>query len=106
MHFPFIDREQVSHFGRASLWEKYLSTAFFVDEAMRDFYEALPDGTLLFIWGDHPSHGNIAAHLPGGRSVPFIINLKGADIFTPWQHEPLDSLYEVGIYLHNLWSNN
>jgi phosphoglycerol transferase MdoB-like AlkP superfamily enzyme len=104
MHLPFINLEQVNRFGRASLWEKYLSTAFFVDEAMRDFYEALPEGALLFIWGDHPSGGDFAAHLAGAKSVPFMITVKGADISVPHSREPLNSLNETGIYLRRLFA--
>jgi hypothetical protein len=104
MHFPYIDLAEVNHFGRGSDYEKYLSTAFFVDQSLKNLYNALPAGALFCIWGDHPSNREFVKNLPGGRSVPFIINIKGASLAPAPHGRQLDSLYQVGIYLRQLFS--
>jgi phosphoglycerol transferase MdoB-like AlkP superfamily enzyme len=98
MHPPFNSLE-AGHFGRASAYEKYASAAFFVDEGLRRFYQTLPDGAMLIIWGDHISDEEYIQNLPGSHSVPFIIHIKGQTLNAPWNREPLASLYPLGIYL-------
>jgi phosphoglycerol transferase MdoB-like AlkP superfamily enzyme len=104
MHSPYIELNEINHFGRDSEYERYLSTAFFVDQALQKFYDSLPDGALLCIWGDHPSGRDFVKNLPGGRSVPFIMNIKGANLAPAPDGRQLDSLYQVGIYLAQLFS--
>ena len=103
MHPPFFGSG--SQFGRSGYNELFHSTAYDVDNAFSRLYQALPQGALLFIWGDHPSGSNIIKSLPCDNKIPLLINIKGQDISDhAWQGAPLDSLYEVGIYLRRLFS--
>ena len=60
--------------NETSLQDKYLNLIHLVDDWLRSFYEGLPKGTLLVIYGDHTS---------GFRSGPFVADIEGQTEFVP-----------------------
>lgn len=104
-HPPFFGSG--NRFGRGNYNELYHSTAYDTDNALERLYEALPPGALFFIWGDHPSGSDIIKGMPCDKMIPLIINVKGQDISSHvWHDAPLNSLYEVGIYLRRLFTES
>ena len=71
MHLPehvgLLSEHPLFHSPDAS----FLTTARTTDDALRHYVEALPEDTLLILWGDHRSYGRSTG------DVPFIIHTKG-----------------------------
>ena len=60
--------------SEASLQDKYLNLIHIVDGWLQSFYEGLPKGTLLVIYGDHTA---------GFRSGTFVSDMEGRSEFVP-----------------------
>lgn len=57
---------------------RYLSSLNYLDLCLAYFYERLPEGTLLIIWGDHGSDVDYPRGFTSGdRHVPFLVHVKG-----------------------------
>jgi len=68
----------------ASQQDTYLNLMYNVDDWLRSFYEGLPQGTLLVIYGDHTPGfrtGTFVSDIEGHRDfVPCIIHVVGEDL--------------------------
>ncbi|MDR2754798.1 MAG: LTA synthase family protein [Planctomycetaceae bacterium] len=87
--------------------DRYLNSIHVFDQRLRRFYESLPEGTLLFIYGDHTPHfisGNYVSDIVGGKHfVPLIISVKGENIHDHQSvtlHDQI-SLRDVYSYIKN-----
>lgn len=81
MPFKFIGAENEELVSRPTdLRLRYLNSIRYVDRALQDYYDRIPDGTLLVIYGDHES---ATVPLPvdeNGKKleyVPYFIHQKG-----------------------------
>ncbi|MCB9734814.1 MAG: sulfatase-like hydrolase/transferase [Deltaproteobacteria bacterium] len=88
-HIPFHHvPEQANTFfpGSHALAENYLDVSHYVDEGIGRFVDALPDGTLVVLYGDHtskveyPEVGYAQLEHDGIGLVPFLVWQKGADL--------------------------
>ncbi len=86
-HYPFryLPASEFDLYPQAKgVRERFLNNMRYLDRALADYWVALPDGTLVFIYGDHASH--VEYDLTGGESetgdshVPFIVLVKGQAI--------------------------
>lgn len=76
-HVPFLppDPEFKSVGGT---FARYVSSLNYLDKSLAGFYEGLPEGALLIIWGDHGSDVSYPrGFAPGDRHVPFLVHVKG-----------------------------
>ena len=76
-HIPFSDvRPEFK--AQSGSFARYVSALRNVDEALEEFHTALPEGTLLLIWGDHGSDVDYPRdYRPNRRHVPFLAHIKG-----------------------------
>ena len=76
-HIPFM--ESLPRFQAAGgTFARYVSSLHYTDACLASYYEALPAGTLVLVWGDHGSDVDYpAAYPPNERQVPFIAHVKG-----------------------------
>jgi len=88
--------------------EAYLNSMRYVDCALASYLEALPQGTVLVLYGDHESRVRGYGQAPhAGERVPWLIHCKGQNLAErqrtramPWtQSGELDMLDAV-TYLH------
>lgn len=61
-----------------SKFDRYVNAMNELDGYLRRFYESLPDGTLLILYGDHPAY--IRSKEYNSRHIPLIISVKGEDL--------------------------
>lgn len=76
-HIPFID--PLPNFKNVGgSFARYVSSLHYFDQCLAAYYERLPPGTLLLIWGDHGSDVDYPRGFPAnGRRVPFMAHMKG-----------------------------
>ena len=64
-----------------NLNNRYFASLHYTDNAISAFYDTLPDGTLLIVFGDHRSVATFEPEDPNynleGETVPLFIHLKG-----------------------------
>ena len=98
-----------------SLQDKYLNSIHSVDELLRSFYENLPLGTLLVIYGDHTPgfrSGTFVSDMEGHKEfVPCFIHVVGMDLaaiqkVSRWSEETTLSVRDVHSYLRNSTERN
>src|SRR5690606_16469841 len=79
--FHFLKPEDEELFpGATRVRPRYLNSMRYVDRALREFYERLPEGTLLVIYGDHESATRPIARREDGsklEAVPYLIHHQG-----------------------------
>ena len=66
--------------GSRDITERYLNSIHWVDRALQQFYEAIPEGTTLLIYGDHTAHakgGSAADRSFSAEYVPALLLRKG-----------------------------
>ena len=75
-HIPFIGA--APEFKSAGgTFARYVSSLNYFDMHFARYYETLPEGTLLILWGDHGSDVDYPPRYPrNGRQVPFIVHVK------------------------------
>ncbi|HLV61586.1 MAG TPA: LTA synthase family protein, partial [Fredinandcohnia sp.] len=80
--FDYLDPKDEELFpGATALRQRYLNSMRYVDRALQAFYERLPEGTLLVVYGDHESGTEPPRKDAAGRRVeivPYLVHLKGA----------------------------
>jgi len=78
-HVPFIPaRPEFKSVGGS--FARYVSSLNYLDRTLAEFYQKLPEGTLVVIWGDHGSDVDYPrGFVPGDRHVPFLVHVKGND---------------------------
>ncbi len=78
-HVPFIPaRKEFKSAGGS--FARYVTSLYYLDECLIEFYHRLPKGTLLIIWGDHGSDVSYPrGFAPSDRHVPFMVHVKGDD---------------------------
>lgn len=65
----------------ADLTEAYLNSMRYVDRALERYYDQLPEGTTLVIYGDHDSQvDGYRDHPPPVERIPWLIARKGVDL--------------------------
>lgn len=76
-HVPFLPA--APEFKSAGgTFARYVTSLSYLDQSLADFYERLPEGALLIIWGDHGSDVDYPrGFAPGDRHVPFLVHVKG-----------------------------
>ena len=75
-HIPFSDVRPEFQ-AQSGSFARYVSALRNVDEALEEFHAALPDGTLLLLWGDHGSDVEYPRdYRPNRRHVPFLAHIK------------------------------
>lgn len=61
--------------------QRYLNSMRYVDDALRSYIDALPEGTLVIFYGDHDSHATYLDHQQfEPEIVPVLIFRKGEDL--------------------------
>jgi hypothetical protein len=76
-HIPFMDSRPPFR-SAGGVFARYVSSLNYTDGQLAAYYEALPQGSLLLIWGDHGSDVDYpAAYKANERHVPFIVHIKG-----------------------------
>lgn len=76
-HVPFLPPGPEFKSAGGS-FARYAASLNYLDRCLADFYERLPEGTLLLIWGDHGSDVTYPrGFAPGDRHVPFLVHVKG-----------------------------
>lgn len=85
-HVPFDliqPDEEILFPGTRDTQERYLNSIHWADQALKQFYEALPTGTTLLIYGDHPAHSDTdetgLGPEPTAEYVPAFLHRKGED---------------------------
>jgi phosphoglycerol transferase MdoB-like AlkP superfamily enzyme len=83
-HGPWHDdRNDIIPVERTSQ-DRYLNSIHVLDQHLCRFYKSLPEGTLLFIYGDHTPHftsGDYVSDMVNNKHfVPLIISVKGENI--------------------------
>ncbi|MDR0326793.1 MAG: LTA synthase family protein [Planctomycetaceae bacterium] len=114
-HVPWrtehIDNKDKLIPDETSIQERYLNSIHVVDHWLQSFYEGLPSGTLLIIYGDHTAHfqsGTFVSDLEGNLEfVPCFVHVVGNDIdeLQRVPHRPKDqilSLRDVHSFLRDL----
>lgn len=78
-HVPFMKAaEPFKRVGGS--FARYVTSLNYLDGQLADFYQKLPEGALLIIWGDHGSDVTyLKGFGPARRHVPFIVHVKGGD---------------------------
>jgi phosphoglycerol transferase MdoB-like AlkP superfamily enzyme len=104
-HVPWstarIDNKNKLIPDETSIQDRYLNSIHYVDGLLRSFYEELPSGTLLILYGDHTPQfrsGTFVSDLEGSREfVPCFIHLVGNDIgeLQRVPHRPKDQILSV-----------
>ena len=61
-----------------SKFDRYGNAMNELDGHLRRFYESLPDGTLLVLYGDHPAY--IRSDEYNSTNIPLIISIKGENL--------------------------
>lgn len=57
---------------------RYVSSLHYLDKSLAGYYDRLPEGALLILWGDHGSDVTYPrGFAPGDRHVPFLVHTKG-----------------------------
>lgn len=79
--FDFIDPEdeEIAPGAEYRRW-RYFNSIRYADRALQDFYERVPEGTLLVIYGDHESLTRSQPRDAEGKKieyVPYFIHQKG-----------------------------
>lgn len=76
-HIPFLD--PLPEFKSAGgVFARYVSSLHYLDRSLAAYYEQLPDGALLVLWGDHGSDVTYPDGFPkNSRHVPFMVHIKG-----------------------------
>ncbi|MDR3198300.1 MAG: LTA synthase family protein [Planctomycetaceae bacterium] len=83
-HAPFTEVTENGIFPNpATPLERYANTVHVTDKQIRSFYESLPDGTMVVVYGDHSS--NIAAaeytsRSSDGNFVPCMVSVTGKSL--------------------------
>lgn len=73
MHLPEYTEKIVSkELFASSKKSKFFTLAHDTDAALRHYIQSLPDGAIVFLWGDHRSYSN-----DNSGSIPFIVYKKG-----------------------------
>ena len=87
-HTPWIylpEAEQLYYPKPKDKFQNFANSINYVDRCMPEFYDRVPDGTLLIIYGDHAA---VFEELhAGGDFVPYIIWRKGEPL-TPIKNPP------------------
>jgi phosphoglycerol transferase MdoB-like AlkP superfamily enzyme len=81
--YHFVDREDWELFEEpTSEREHYLNSMRYVDTQLQHYAMALPDGTMIVLYGDHTSRVNYGQPSPptGIELVPFVIHKIGDDL--------------------------
>jgi hypothetical protein len=95
-HVPFTAITEQGIFPNpASLKERYANTIHVMDKQLRTFYESLPHGTMVIVYGDHSS--NIASPEYTSRDskgdyTPCMISIVGKSIADQQKTDPLFAL--------------
>jgi hypothetical protein len=93
----------------ANLTEAYLNSMRYVDRALEAYLRALPDGTLLVLYGDHESGVDGYRQTPrkAKERVPWLIHCKGQNLAqcqatrgTPLAQSGQLGLLDLATYLH------
>jgi arylsulfatase A-like enzyme len=72
------EREQLYFPQPKDKFQNFANSINYVDRCLEEFYERVPDGTLLLIYGDHAA---VFEELDaGGDFVPYIILLKDGEL--------------------------
>jgi hypothetical protein len=106
-HGPWYDdRHDIIPVERSSQ-DRYLNSIHVLDQHLCRFYKSLPEGTLLFIYGDHTPHftsGDYVSDMVNDQHfVPLIISVKGQNIHdyqSVTLHDQI-SLRDVYSYIKN-----
>ena len=78
-HVPFIPAWP-EYKSAGGSFARYVSSLSYLDRCLGDFYQKLPEGTLLIIWGDHGSDVSYPrGFAPGDRHVPLLVHVKGRE---------------------------
>lgn len=103
-HIPFdytpVDRRELFP-GADDLTRSYLDSMRYVDAAIGDFVQRLPDGTIVVLYGDHtagvsdPELGYGSEEGEGGGLVPLLIHRVGDDL-SPLQRTRASGLATSG----------
>lgn len=76
--------EQDIYPDSSSLLHRYVNSIHVVDRQLKEFYEKLPKGTLLVVYGDHSSNITDADYVARNKNekdyVPFMISIVGESI--------------------------
>lgn len=75
-HVPFLPAS--SDFKSVGgTFARYVTALNYVDRCLQEYYNKLPDGAVLVIWGDHGSDVAYPRGFgPGERYVPFLVHVK------------------------------
>ncbi len=89
-HMPFdlITDSEKEVFPHSRSWqENYFNSVRLLDRDLREYVEGLPAGTLVILYGDHPSGVNYrdfhAARTVAGEYVPCIVHVQGGAMAQP-----------------------
>lgn len=76
-HVPFMDVLPRFH-SDSRAFSRYVSSMHYFDGHFAAYYEHLPKGTLIIMWGDHGSDVEYPeGYAPNSRHVPFMVHVKG-----------------------------
>jgi phosphoglycerol transferase MdoB-like AlkP superfamily enzyme len=83
-HGPWYDQSNDIIPVERNSQDRYLNSIHVLDQHLNHFYQSLPEGTLLFIYGDHTPHfmsGDYVSDIVNNKHfVPLIIAVKGKNI--------------------------
>jgi phosphoglycerol transferase MdoB-like AlkP superfamily enzyme len=89
-HVPFdlITDEEKEIFPHSQVWQQnYFNSINLLDHSLHDYIEALPKGTLVILYGDHPAgvdYGDFHSARDGLKEyVPCIVHLCGESLPQP-----------------------
>ncbi len=108
-HSPWIYTPQIcghsANLGHTSR-ERLISAMRYLDDSLANFYDQLPEGTLLLIYGDHNSGiPLLGATSPNLNHVPFILKQKGTRLArVDLENVKNITMLDVASYVRNLFS--
>ena len=78
-HVPFLPAWP-EYKSAGGTFARYASSMSYLDRCLGEFYQQLPEGALLIIWGDHGSDVEYPrGFAPGDRHVPLLVHVKGRE---------------------------
>lgn len=99
MHLPeYTDKIVSKELFTSSKKTKFFTLAHDTDAALRHYIQLLPDGTIVFIWGDHRSYS-----IDNSGSIPFIVYKKGEKNYFDGRDIPDLTRSKMYYYLKNFF---
>ena len=99
MHLPeYTDKIVKKELFASSKKSKFFTLAHNTDTALKHYIQSLPDGAIVFLWGDHRSYSN-----DNSGSIPFIVYKKGEQNYFDGRDIPNLTRSNIYYYIKNFF---